>query len=241
MNIDRAQIEDFFDALFRRAIAHDPGKAFLSLRSFQEANQQVFEIDAVDLYDRRRAKKALGDLAERCARAAAPVVFCPSVCVFSNSKRAAESDILAGVAISVDCDKHPERSRHILERLLGPATLVARSGGVWTDQETGGVEEKLHLHWRLNEPATGANIARLKMARAAAAELVGADPSNAPPCHPIRWPGSIHRKGEPRLVEIAAIDPAIEINLDEACELLGVGAIEARQPARPNGGGHGET
>jgi hypothetical protein len=60
------------------------------------------------------------------------------------------------------------------------------------------------LHWRLTRPAQGQEqLAKLKQARDFAARLVGGDPSNKPVCHPIRWPGSWHRKNKssPRLCE----------------------------------------
>jgi hypothetical protein len=52
------------------------------------------------------------------------------------------------------------------------------------------------------------------------ARLVGADPTSIPICHPIRWPGSWHRKDQPRLTEIIACDPDIEIELGTALEKL---------------------
>ena len=65
-----------------------------------------------------------------------------------------------------------------------------------------------------------ADIAKLKQARILAARLVGGDPSNAPINHPIRWPGSWHRKAEPRLCVIDTLNADIEIELGEALALL---------------------
>ena len=48
----------------------------------------------------------------------------------------------------------------------------------------------------------------LRKARWLAAVLVGADRTAAPPAHPLRWPGSWNRKGEPRLAHIAISNPA---------------------------------
>jgi hypothetical protein len=68
---------------------------------------------------------------------------------------------------------------------------------------------KLHAHWRLAVPARGAELEDLKLARTLAARLVGGDPSNMPIVHPIRWPGSWHRKAEPRLCEIGCSRAAL--------------------------------
>jgi hypothetical protein len=94
------------------------------------------------------------------------------------------------------------------------------SGGQWTDPETGEIQDKLHLHWRLTEPTRdAADHARLKEARTLACRLVGADATAAPINHPLRWPGSWHRKAEPRLCRIVS-QTEHEIDLTEALELL---------------------
>jgi hypothetical protein len=80
---------------------------------------------------------------------------------------------------------------------------------------------KIHLHWRLARPARGAELVKLKRAREHVARTVGSDPSNVPICHPIRWPGSWHRKAEPRLCEILAVDPDREIEHEIALAVLG--------------------
>ena len=63
-----------------------------------------------------------------------------------------------------------------LEAVLGPATIVGESGGEWINDETGEVENKAHLHWRLKQPASTAEAqAMLYEARALATKLVGGD------------------------------------------------------------------
>jgi hypothetical protein len=139
--------------------------------------------------------------------------------------------LIAGLVLSVDCDQHPDEARETLERILGPATVVVRSGGKWTD-ETGQAHDKLHLHWRLSKPARDGALPELKRARELAARIVGGDMSNVPIVHPIRWPGGWHRKGEPVLCTIAAEDSDAEIDLAAALKVL-----EATAPARPQGNG----
>jgi hypothetical protein len=141
------------------------------------------------------------------------VVFCPPIAVFANKDHARERDITEGLALTVECDQHPHTARAKLEAILGPATMVVRSGGKWTDPATGQAHDKLHLHWRLRAPARGEALPTLKQARDIAARLVGGDPSNKPVCHPIRWPGSWHRKAEPVLCEIETANPDQEVDL----------------------------
>jgi hypothetical protein len=107
-----------------------------------------------------------------------------------------------------------------LEAIRGPATAIVRSGGIWSDSN-GVTQDKLHLHWRLTKPARGQDdLTKLKRVRQICADLVNADPTSIPICHPIRWPGSWHRKGQPRLAEIVAYNPDIEIELVEALARL---------------------
>ena len=94
------------------------------------------------------------------------------------------------------------------------------------DQRRGEPEDKLHLHWRLRTPATGADLVKLK------GEATGRRPGRwrrfqLPAIHCLRWPGSWHRKKEPRLCELIACNPDIESDLDEA-----LAALQAAAPVR---------
>jgi hypothetical protein len=235
MQPDRDQIEVFVDGLFR----HASPKGFVSLRSFYEEDApKPFRISAAGLSGGLRF---LVDVAEddatRAANAPKPVVFCPPIAVFADKDRARERDIVEGLALSVECDQHPYKAKVRLEALLGPATIVIRSGGKWIDPTTRETHDKLHLHWRLSEPARGEELSNLKRARDMAARLVDGDPSNKPVCHPIRWPGSWHRKGEPILCEIEGKNPDHEIDLDTALAAL-TAACPEQLHAKANGKGH---
>jgi hypothetical protein len=195
---DRDQLEIFVDAMFR----HAGNDGWVAFRSFFEGNSaKPFRLSPTSLAG---GFKFLVDVAEDDARRAAndpkKIVFCPPLAVFSNKDRAREEDIVRGLVLSVECDQHPEEARARLEQILGPATIVVSSGGSWADSATGETQPKLHLHWRLRQPAQDtATLAKLKRARQLAADLVGGDPSNKSVCHPIRWPGSWHRKSDPVL------------------------------------------
>jgi hypothetical protein len=186
---DRNQIEIFVDAIFRHART-----GFISLRAFYEGEDKLFRISSVPMVAGNF--KFLCDIVEDDARRAAQypkaVVFCPPLATFSNKNNARETDIAEGLTLSVECDENPEAARAMLEPLLGPVTVAVRSGGIW--QSNGISYAKQHLHWRLREPArSNEQLAKLKRAREVACHLVGADPTTAPVCHPLRWPGSWHR------------------------------------------------
>jgi hypothetical protein len=230
---NRDQIEIFVEGLFRHCDCNGT-VGVISLRAFYEnGDKSSFRITNVALKGGLRfLMEAAEDDARRAANDPKPVVFCPPVATFAPTGKAREQDLLEAPALSVELDQHPRASLEGLERLLGFATLVVRSGGEWVNPTTGEVEDKLHAHWRLKEPARGADIAKLKRARRIATELVGGDTTNVPACHPIRWPGSWHRKNTPKLCEIVGTEHLDnELDLDLALE-----ALEAVAP-KPTGDG----
>jgi len=232
--VDAAQLVAFFDATCRYA---EPG-TFLSLRAFYDDASEVFAVSGHQVPDDLTAlHPQIIAMAGRAALAGRPVVFAPPLATFSSLKNATEADLANGLCLSVELDETPTAARAKLENLLGPATVVVSSGGEWLETETGELHDKLHLHWRLNEPTRSKeDHVRLKEARAMAAELVGGDRSNKPIVHPIRWPGSWHRKGNPRLARIVTLAD-VELDLAESLERLqeAVAVLPRLAASTPNG------
>lgn len=134
-----------------------------------------------------------------------PAVFCPPIATFKTTKDAKGGNVLEGLVLSVECDKVPSAARDALQAILGEPTITVASGGEWQNNETGEVEPKLHLHWRLNTPTRSpSEHAHLIELRTIACGLVGADASAAPLVHPMRWSGSLHRKADPRLASVVS-------------------------------------
>jgi hypothetical protein len=217
---DRRQLKGFAGALFKHAT---PG-TWVSLRSLPDKGSEKhrpFKITPVKLNGNFDAliDKAFRD-AERAANAGR-IVFAPPVATFSNSRHAREVDLAEGLVLNVEWDQHAQEGRAKLEKLLGRATVVVASGGEWTDQETGELKPKLHVHFRLKVPARGKRaLAKLKLARMLATAIVGGDASNITAVHPIRWPGSWHCKGKPSLCRIVSLRPKAELDLNKALAIL---------------------
>jgi hypothetical protein len=236
LQVNRAEIARFAEVLFRYC---DDG-GHVAMRAFKDNADGVWR---PDLWTFPQVANGLGDiitaaigLAEAAAVNAESVVFCPPITTFKSADSAAEKDICNGPALSIDCDKTPEKAREILENTLGPATVTVASGGLWTDPDTGQVQDKVHVHWRLTEPTRQfADHIKLKEARRLAMILVGADASAVPLVHPLRWPGSLHAKAEPRLARIISLRDGIEIELDDALEQLREAV--AAMPPGVNGAG----
>ena len=213
---DRTVLNRFVSILFK----HANPEGFVALRAFDDTKRDKAPvlIEPVKL-----GNPELPNVVFACALRAAtdptPAVFCPPLCTFLTDENARTDNLFEGLEIGVECDERPLAAQARLEGLLGKATLVKASGGEWTNP-AGALESKLHLHWRLREPThTREEHLKLREARKLAAGLVGADATSISIVHPIRWPGSIHRKGEPRMVRIVATSEN-ELDLDEALAIL---------------------
>ena len=218
LEADRAELTRFVHATFRY---RDDGTHAI-LRTFAEGSNEVLGSVRVPLNG--TGLEPLVDhaahQATKAANAARPAVFAPPVAAFVGS-RARERDLGNGLVLTVEADFAPTTARRNLEYLLGSATVIVASGGQWTDPETGTVEDKLHLHWRCREPSrSGPEHATLKQARALACAFVGGDATAITLVHPLRWPGSWHRKNQPRLARIVDLKPDVEIEPAEVIELL---------------------
>src|SRR5271167_4023555 len=106
---DRDQIEVFVDGLFR----HASPKGFVSLRAFYEDDaSKPFRINPTGLSSGLGFLiEAAEDDANRAANAPKKVVFCPPIAVFANKDHARERDLAEGLALSVECDRHPQQAR----------------------------------------------------------------------------------------------------------------------------------
>jgi hypothetical protein len=225
---DHQQIGEFVHTLFKHA-----QDGLVQLRMFIDDKDRG---DRESLYGYPWRAVHVGDLdklaeiatqaASMAARSPEKVNFCPPVATFVGTDKATEADLCQGLAIMVEVDEQPDQSRRALESLLGKPNLMVKSGGTWTDPETGEVEDRCHLYWRLSRPVQG-NDARLKQCRAWASDLVSSDPTGKPVSHPLRWPGSWHKKGEPRLCRISEINETAEIDIEFAYTTLREAAAKA--------------
>jgi len=216
--VDGEMVCAFMKALFVYA---DDG-TFLALRAFRDdskRNEPAILTKGIQVDSANPVEEVCAAIIE-AANYPTPAVFCPPIATFKEATGAKTEGLANGVGLSVECDSEPSSALARLSAILGPPTVVAASGGMWTNLDTGEVEPKLHLHWRLNEPTRDqADHERLYTARLRATRIVGADATSVPLVHPFRWPGSWHRKGEPQLAGIVSATKN-EIDLGDALERL---------------------
>lgn len=138
---------------------------------------------------------SVDEIASRCARSAAAAAEAgsglfavPAIVAKPGSAKAAEVTATRVVLIDLDAGDI-QAKRHHLEKHLGEPTLVVASGGVTPEGQ-----DKLHLYWKLDEPARDEDLALVRHCRAEIARKAGGDPAFASLHQPIRVPGSIHIK-----------------------------------------------
>src|SRR4051794_7060826 len=145
--IDELQIQTFAAGVFKYA---SDGQT-VSLRTFRDDGDGPplsilsVTINGEGLEPLYRAAISQARFASTHSRKA---VFCPPLAGFGDPRQADQNTLTEGYALSVECDQRPSEARTKLEGLLGPATFVVASGGLWTDPQTREVQHKLHLHWR---------------------------------------------------------------------------------------------
>ena len=125
--------------------------------------------------------------------------------------QAKSADVLQMQALVVDLDAGDISAKlnHLL-RHLGQPTLIIESGG-----RTSEGASKLHVWWRMTEPAEGTALAELCRLRGEIALKVGGDTHFRSAHQPIRVAGSVyHKHGHQRLVQIRE-HHAVEVDLDE--------------------------
>jgi hypothetical protein len=219
-------LSTFLDAVFRNCTSDGGVHLYAFKHDDSRKASENLRVARTDLTTMRA-------MIDRVARARNPSqVFSPPVCLFGPSPRTVTTNVLEAPVIALELDDHPGESRALAEAVLGPATLVIKSGGVTPDGE-----DKLHLYWRLTQPArTSDEQATLRAVRMQLIALTGGDSTGGPIVHPMRWPGSWHTKGEPRLCVIAEHTDR-EISLQEAVDAMAlVGDLPNVRPVTPREG-----
>ena len=161
------------------------------------------------------ALEKLTTFAAWAAREGAAVYVVPGTVAEAGQARSAEIRQMQSVVVDLDAGNVIGKLDH-LRRHLGEPTLVVQSGGRTED----GID-KLHVWWRLAEPAEGEAIARLCQLRWDIAAKVGGDTHFRSAHQPIRVAGSIyHKHGNRRLVDIRHHAPHVEVDLIDFAEAV---------------------
>ncbi|HEY9092855.1 AAA family ATPase [Parasphingorhabdus sp.] len=161
------------------------------------------------------AASKVAEFARSAADAGMGVFVVPGTVAQTGQAKAADVRKMQTILVDLDHGDINAKRDH-LARYLGEPSLEIASGGVTPEGQC-----KLHLYWRLSEPAVDDDIALLCRIRGDMARKVGGDLSFRSAHQPIRVAGSIYRKGgERRLVNILHHRSANEVHLEEMVEAV---------------------
>ncbi len=216
-SIDPAAIATFLEVVFGYC------EGFIPVRGFIDQGQGLSSKPhnawiAAD----RHAGESLATFAAWAARDGTAAYVIPGTVAEHGQARAEHVLQMQTVLVDLDTGDIAAKLKHLVQH-LGEPTLLVESGGRTTEGQA-----KLHVWWRLSEPAEGKDLQRLCQLRGDIAAKVGGDPHFRSAHQPIRVPGSIYRKGGvERLVTIRRHQPQHEVDLSDFGEAV------AAMPAMP--------
>ncbi|SDF86049.1 AAA domain-containing protein [Rhodobacter capsulatus] len=216
---DPVQVATFLDVVFGWCEGQIPVRGFVDKGQGKEGRPHNVWIDAD-----ATAPGKLATFANWAWREGAAVYVIPGTVAGAGQAKAAEVLQMQALVVDLDAGDIPAKLAHLL-RHLGQPTLIIESGG-----RTSEGASKLHVWWKMTEPAEGAALASLCRLRGEIALKVGGDTHFRSAHQPIRVAGTVyHKHGNQRLVQIRE-HHSIEVDLDEFAERV------AEMPPLPGAG-----
>lgn len=216
---DPVQIATFLDVVFGWCEGQIPVRGFVDMGQGKEGRPHNVWMDAD-----ATAPGKLATFANWAWREGAAVYVIPGTVAGAGQAKAAEVLQMQALVVDLDAGDIPAKLAHLL-RHLGQPTLIIESGG-----RTPEGASKLHVWWKMTEPAEGAALAGLCRLRGEIALKVGGDTHFRSAHQPIRVAGTVyHKHGNQRLVQIRE-HHSIEVDLDEFAERV------AEMPPLPGAG-----
>ncbi|MFN3890149.1 MAG: AAA family ATPase [Beijerinckiaceae bacterium] len=207
---DREQIATFLDVVFGYCDGLIPVRGFIDKGQGFDGKPHNIWIDAD-----AGASDKLATFAAWAWREGAAVYVIPGTVAENGQARAADVLQMQAIVVDLDAGDVNAKLRHLVQH-LGSPTLLVESGG-----RTPEGAMKLHVWWRLSEPATGEDLATLCRLRGDIAFKVGGDSHFRSAHQPIRVAGSVYHKGGfQRIVTILEHRPALECELRDFAELV---------------------
>ncbi|MBD3763106.1 MAG: AAA family ATPase, partial [Rhizorhabdus sp.] len=189
---DADQIARFVDVVFGYSDGLIPVRGFVDKGQGKDGRPHNIWIEADTT-----APEKLATFAGWAAREGAAVYVIPGTVAETGQARAADVLQMQSLVVDLDSGDIPAKLDHLVHH-LGRPTLIVESGGRTPEGAT-----KLHVWWKLTEPAEGADLAQLCQLRGEIALKVGGDTHFRSAHQPIRVPGTVyHKHGHQRLVQI---------------------------------------
>ncbi len=216
---DPVQIATFLEVVFGWCEGQIPVRGFVDMGQGKEGRPHNVWMDAD-----ATAPGKLVTFANWAWREGAAVYVIPGTVAGAGQAKAAEVLQMQALVVDLDAGDIPAKLAHLL-RHLGQPTLIIESGG-----RTSEGAAKLHVWWKMTEPAEGSALASLCRLRGEIALKVGGDTHFRSAHQPIRVAGTVyHKHGHQRLVQIRE-HHSVEVDLDEFAERV------AEMPPMPGAG-----
>jgi hypothetical protein len=212
---DAVEIAAFLDVVFLYCDGFIPVRGFIDKGQGFDGRPHNIWIKA----DAQAHEKML-TFARWASREGAAVYVVPGTVAEHGQAKAADLVQMQTIVVDLDAGDVVGKLDHLVSHLGNP-TLIVESGG-----RTAEGLDKLHVWWRLTEPADGEDISLVCRLRGDIAVKVGGDTHFRSAHQPIRVAGTVyHKTGLKRLVTIRRHEPRIEIDLREFAE-----AVDAMPP-----------
>ncbi len=216
---DADQLATFLDVVFSYCEGLIPVRGFVDKGQGRDGKPNNIWIEAdASAFDK------LKTFATWAWREGAAHYVIPGTVAEHGQARAPDVLQMQTIVVDLDAGDIPAKLTHLIKH-LGHPTLIVESGG-----RTPEGASKLHVWWKLSEPAEGDDLATLCRIRGEIAMKVGGDTHFRSAHQPIRVAGSVYHKGGfQRLVQIRDHHP-VEVDLSEFAEQV------AAMPALPGVG-----
>ena len=219
---DAAQLKTFLDVVFSYCEGMIPVRGFIDKGQGRDGKPNNIWIDAD-----ATAPDKLTTFAQWAWREGAAVYVIPGTVAEQGQARASEVLQMQAILVDLDAGDIGAKLRHLIAH-LGRPTLIIESGG-----RTAAGTDKLHVWWKLSEPAAAEDLELLCRLRGDIAVKVGGDTHFRSAHQPIRVAGSVyHKGGSQRLVQIREHN-ALEADLRAFAELVDAMPILVGAGAEP--------
>ena len=219
---DPAQIRTFLDVVFSYCEGMIPVRGFIDKGQGRDGKPNNIWIDAD-----ATALDKLTTFAQWAWREGAAVYVIPGTVAEQGQARAPDVLQMQTILVDLDAGDIGAKLSHLIAH-LGRPTLIIESGG-----RTAAGTDKLHVWWKLSEPAAAEDLELLCRLRGDIAVKVGGDTHFRSAHQPIRVAGSVyHKGGSQRLVQIREHN-AFEADLRTFAELVDAMPILVGAGAEP--------
>ena len=212
MDPDLKAVANYLDMVFGYCEGWIPFRAFADLGQDLDARPHAIWVEADEMAELASAKEKADTFSRWAAREGMAFYVIPGTVAEQRQAKAADIIQTQVILADLDCGNTEANLEH-LSIHMGEPSAVIESGGVTQEGLA-----KLHVYWRLSEPAEGEDVALVCRIRHQIAIKAGGDVHFQSAHQPIRVAGSVyHKHGRRRLVTFRSHN-GLEYHLSDMVE-----------------------